>query len=167
MVCLEFRPIIGSVTTPLSLPLSKKEEERRQAVPTCPGWASPWTTCSLRSSCEQRNATAVLLLPSEFVCVNHGYKLLLFFQKWVNGRQNSHECYLKELQGELEVVWVHGVDAVLRPLGGLQCIATLRLWVAWLITTGTDHTDLQGGGHLLQRWRTELFFILILLLYAF
>lgn len=52
MVGLEFRPIIGSVATPVSLPLSKKEEERRQAVPTCPGWASPWTTCSPRSSCK-------------------------------------------------------------------------------------------------------------------
>lgn len=91
MVCLEFRPIMGSVTTPLSLPLSKKEEERRQAVPTCPGWTSPWTTCSLRSSCEQTNAAAFLLLPLGFVRVNHDYKLHCFFQKWVYWRQISHE----------------------------------------------------------------------------
>lgn len=53
-VCLEFRPIMGSVATPLSLPFSRKEEERRQAVPTWPGWVSPWTTCSPISSWKQR-----------------------------------------------------------------------------------------------------------------
>lgn len=53
IVCLEFRPMMGSVTSPMSLPLSRKEEERRQAVPTWPGCTSPWMTCSLRSSWKQ------------------------------------------------------------------------------------------------------------------
>lgn len=79
----------------------------------------------------------------------------------------SNEYYLKELKGELQVVWVHGVDAVLGPPEGLQRVPTFRLCVTWLIATGTDHTDLQGGGHLVPRCRTKLFLLLSLFLYAF
>ena len=50
MVSLELRPMMGSVATPESFPFSAKEEERRQAVPTCPGWGSHCTTCSPMSS---------------------------------------------------------------------------------------------------------------------
>lgn len=113
IVCLEFRPIMGSVTTPLSLPLSENVEERRQAVPTCPGRASPWTTCSPRSSCEQRDV--------ELVCLRQTNCAVQNFQK---------HYYLKELKGELKVVWVHGVDAVLCPLRGPQAVPTFRLRVA-------------------------------------
>lgn len=35
---------------------------------------------------------------------------------WAYQRQYSNGFYLKELKGELQVVWIHGVDAVLGPL---------------------------------------------------
>lgn len=78
-----------------------------------------------------------------------------------------NEYYLKELKGELQVVWVHGVDDVLGPPGGLQRVPTFRLCVTWLIGTGTDHTDLQRGGHLVPRCMIKLFLLLSLFLYAF
>lgn len=79
----------------------------------------------------------------------------------------STEHYLKELKGELQVVWVHGVDAVLGPPGRLQRVPTFRLRVTWLVATGTDHTGLQGGGNLVPRCRTKLFLLFSLFLYAF
>jgi len=62
---------------------------------------------------------------------------------WIYERWN----YLKELKGELQVVGVHRVDAVLSPPERIQGVAALRLRVAGLVAIGTDHTDLQSGGH--------------------
>lgn len=76
--------------------------------------------------------------------------------------------YLKELEGELQVVWIHGVDAVLGPLGWLQGVAALGLRVARLVAVGTDHADLQGCGHLVPSWRTDgIVLVVFLLLDAF
>lgn len=156
MVCLEFRPIMGSVTTPLSLPLSKKVEERRQAVPTCPGCASPWTTCSPRSSWKQlwayHNSLQIktdksdcedwVYFSSFFTSICKSRKQMhVFFLRLKDLLFYSHNYYLKELKVKLKVVWVHGVNTVLSPLGGLQGVPTLRLRVTRLVAISTDHTD--------------------------
>lgn len=104
MVCLEFRAIIGSVATPMSIPFSEKEEDRRQAVPTYPGWASPWTTCSLISSCKHiwhiwdwyNSLFHVYLLVKKTTFIAYQEMGSLVYQ-----RPYLHKYYLKELKGEL------------------------------------------------------------------
>ena len=66
------------------------------------------------------------------------------------GRRIRH---LKEFEGELQVVGVHGLDGVLGPARGLQRVAAVGLRVAGLVTVTADHADLQGGGHLVQGCR--------------
>lgn len=75
--------------------------------------------------------------------------------------------YLEELKGELQVVWIHGVNAVLGPFGGLQGVATLRLRVTRLVAIGADHADLQCSGHLVpSRWTDCIVLLIFLLLNA-
>lgn len=81
-------------------------------------------------------------------------------------RQYSNGFYLKELKGELQVVWIHGVDAVLGPLWGLQCIPTFRLRVARLVSIGTDHADLQSSGFVTWCRTERILFIVSFLLYT-
>lgn len=81
-------------------------------------------------------------------------------------RQYSKGFYLKELKGELQVVWIHGVDAVLGPLWGLQCIPTFRLRVARLVSIGTDHADLQSSGFVTWCRTERILFIVSFLLYT-
>lgn len=59
--------MMGRVRIPALLSLSAMVDDRRHAVPTCPGRTSPWTTCSLRSSSKKSKMSS--RLSGSIVCM--------------------------------------------------------------------------------------------------